>query len=77
MKMKAKKAPTENGFYLYACDDDHDLNGVLSLYYKDGRYAFLKKFIDDPENSQPIEDLTKHGWWRFFGPINPTGMVTA
>ena len=76
MKFAPKKAPTKPGFYLINTDT-HGLEKPILIYCDDGRYTYGSPAeIADHNESHPIENLTKYGFWMFWGPINPVG-VTA
>ena len=73
MKFIAKKTPNKPGFYLINTDDT-GLSRPLLVYCEGGRYTYgSPEEISDLEKSVPLEELTKKGFWRFWGPINPIG----
>lgn len=67
--MKPKTRPTKNGIYAYCSEGNQGQANIL--HYRDGKYAYFERFLDDPESSYPIEELLENGaTWLFYGPLN-------
>lgn len=66
--MKPKMRPTKNGTYAYCVEGNQGDANIL--HYRDGKYAFFKRLLDDPDYSYPIEELIDNGAkWLFYGPL--------
>lgn len=74
--MKAKKHPKASGWYAYATDKNND-GELRFLYLENGRYAYFKEYVTDPNHSWDFEEhfIKDKGWWRFFGPIKAEGVA--